>query len=398
MTSLRTLDLFCGCGGMTEGLSMSSHGATRFSCAGAMDIWPAACEAFQANHEAPVMEAGVSRENVAKLLEQIGHIDILTGGPPCQGFSTSGKRMLDDPRNQLVKAYLDAVELASPKAFIMENVHGFTTMQDGKIMAEVLEQAQTLGYRVFPGVVQASLVGVPQRRRRFILVGMKHGEFWFPGTSQALQEANRAGAYSLFGRKDTFLQVDQQGWDGTETWSFDDATSDLPPVTAGESSDEYLCDPQNPLQKYFRKGMRGKLADHVAASHNPNFVQMMSYIPQGKSALDPDIAKTIPEAIRPTTGYPNSYSRILGKKPAPTITRNFTTPSSANCIHPTQNRAMTIREGARCQSFRDAYRFTGSLGDKRLLIGNSVPPLLAKSLGEALLIALQSAACTAQAA
>jgi DNA (cytosine-5)-methyltransferase 1 len=114
----------------------------------------------------------------------------------------------------------------------------------------------------------------------------------------------------------------------------------------------------------------------------------MSYIPQGRSATDPEISALIPEDIRPGSGYPNSYMRIKADAPAPTITRNFTTPSSANCIHPTQNRALSLREGARCQTFPDSFEFLGSTQEKKLQIGNAVPPLLGKALGEALLRSL----------
>jgi DNA (cytosine-5)-methyltransferase 1 len=128
-----------------------------------------------------------------------------------------------------------------------------------------------------------------------------------------------------------------------------------------------------------------ELSEHVAAKHSTDFIKMMSYIGQGQSAFEADVFKSIPKKLRPTSGFANSYSRIRENQPAPTITRNFTTPSSANCIHPREDRALTLREGARCQSFPDWYRFTGTSGDKRLQIGNAVPPLLAKVVGESLL-------------
>jgi DNA (cytosine-5)-methyltransferase 1 len=115
---------------------------------------------------------------------------------------------------------------------------------------------------------------------------------------------------------------------------------------------------------------------------------MLSYIPQGKSGLDPDVQKHMPKKLRPTSGFKNSYQRIIGDAPSPTITRNFTTPSSANCIHPSQDRALSIREGARCQSFPDWFVFLGTTDEKRLQIGNAVPPLLGKAIGESILAAL----------
>lgn len=375
----KTLDLFSGCGGIATGFAMCD-GLTRarFACVGAIDSWQAACEAFTDNLGVRADCCGVSRESVASVLERVGDVDVVTGGPPCQGFSTSGKRALDDPRNQLAKSFLEAIELARPRAFLMENVSGFTTFQEGRLMREVVECAYELGFKVHAGVLLASLHGVPQRRRRFIMVGLREGEFRFPGASD--------GGHGLF-RDETVLEVDQRPEDGRELWTFDDATSDLAPLRAGERREEYGGDPRNEYQRWARSGASSP-TDHVAVGHGADFVRMMSFIRPGESAMDPLVRKRMPAALRPKSGFPNSYARIRGDQPSPTITRNFTTPSSANCIHPRADRALSIREGARCQSFPDWFRFRGSLTDRRLMIGNAVPPLLARALGVSLLEAL----------
>jgi DNA (cytosine-5)-methyltransferase 1 len=389
-TALKTIDLFAGCGGLTTGLEMASlPGGPRFECVGAIDNWQAACDAFSLNHKVGGTCSGVSDQAVGAILERVGDIDVVAGGPPCQGFSTSGKRALDDPRNSLVKAYFSAVTLAKPKAFLMENVSGFTTFQDGAIMREVLELARELGYRTYPGIVLASLCGVPQRRRRFILVGLREGSFEFPNQNSS-RSLGLGG--TLFGDNDSrdcsALVVDQRPSDGIEQWTFDDATSDLPLIEAAGEAREYSQAPQNAFQVWARSNAPRELTDHVACSHREYFVEMMSHIPQGRSAMDPEIQAQMPAALRPKSGFPNSYARIRGNEPAPTITRNFTTPSSANCIHPYRNRSLTLREGARCQSFPDRYRFAGNHGDRRLMIGNAVPPLLARALGVQILRAL----------
>lgn len=391
---LKTLDLFAGCGGLTTGFEMASlDGAPRFKSVGAIDNWRAACESFKLNHQAEVVCAGVSKKTVGDMLDRVGDVDVVAGGPPCQGFSTSGKRALDDPRNGLVKAYFDAVALAKPRAFLMENVSGFTTFQNGAIMHEVIERAAELGYRTFPGIVLASLCGVPQRRRRFILVGLKKGEFVFPNQSS---DARDEDALARIARRahplvSAALVVDQRPADGEEQWTFSDATSDLPYIAAGQSSTKYRCAPKNDFQDYAREGAPEELTEHEACAHRESFVEMMRYIPQGRSAMEPEIQASMPSELRPKSGFPNSYARIKANQPAPTITRNFTTPSSANCIHPIKHRSLTLREGARCQSFPDRYKFAGTHGDRRLLIGNAVPPLLAKALGEQLLAALSPA-------
>ena len=383
---LRTLDLFSGCGGMTEGLSNAGDESRGFECVGAIDNWEAACDSFDANHAVTATRSSVERGVVGDLLNSIGDVDIVVGGPPCQGFSTSGKRALDDPRNKLVRAYFEAVELAQPRAFLMENVSGFVTFQEGKILREVLELGQSLGYRTYPGIVLASLVGVPQRRRRFILVGVKEGEFHFPHEER--EESSDAPTLITIGKTGYELVCNQRPTLEKDTWTFDDATSDLPIVNAGESSTEYATEARNAYQQLMRNNAPLELMDHVASKHKASFVEMMSYVPEGRSGMDPEIAERMPESIRPRSGFPNSYARIRGSEPSPTITRNFTTPSSANCIHPRQHRSLTIREGARCQSFPDRYMFAGSHSDRRLMIGNAVPPLLATALGNAILDAL----------
>lgn len=383
-TVLKSLDLFCGCGGMTQGMSWARglHDES-IQCVAAIDNWQPACDTFTQNHPIEAACQGVSRDAVVRILERVGNIDLVTGGPPCQGFSTSGKRALDDPRNGLVRCFLDAIEISQPRAFVMENVTGFTTFQNGMLMAEVVARARLMGFRVFPGIVLASLSGVPQRRRRFILVGLRSGNFSFPGSRPQTSDD-----YGLFGQEQSEpVLISQQVSDGIERWSFDSATSDLAILAAGETRNEYRHEPENEFQYWARNGQQFP-TDHIAVSHNPRFVEMMSFIPSGASAMDKSVQANMPIGLRPKSGFPNSYARIRGAQPAPTITRNFTTPSSANCIHPTANRALSIREGARCQSFLDSFVFSGTLTDRRLQIGNAVPPLLAKAIGTQLLNAI----------
>ena len=390
MTTYKTLDLFSGCGGLTLGLSWAGEGTdSRFKCVAAMDNWKPAAEAFALNLGLVPDADYIKRDTLDRVLSRIGEVDIVVGGPPCQGFSTSGKRALDDPRNSLVVAFLEAVEMAKPRAFIMENVMGFTHFQGGAVFSEVVAVARGLGYNVFPGLVLASLHGVPQRRRRFIMAGVKDGEFAFPGSKKPPVE------HGFFDDLlPTVLVVDQTPADGKELWTFDDATSDLAEIPAGGSGVDYASKPKNDYQRWVR-GKEKHITDHTAVNHRPAFIEMMKYIPQGKSAMDAAVREHMPEHLRPSSGFPNSYARIRGDQPSPTITRNFTTPSSANCIHPRQHRALSLREGARCQSFPDSFKFVGSIDDKRLMIGNAVPPLLGKALGNALLSALEGSAAEA---
>ncbi len=387
MKKYRSLDLFSGCGGLSLGMSLASdNNGNKIETACAIDIWEIACKTFEHNLGLKPICEPIDDDLVRKVNQQHGPFDIVVGGPPCQGFSTAGKRALDDKRNGLVLAFLRAIEITKPKVFVMENVTGFKTYQNGKIHEEVVEFAKKIGYQVRSAIVLASLSGVPQRRRRFLLVGSKVGTFRFPGEVKLPSGENlfNDGTVDALALEKFFVQKPE---DGQEKWTFNDATSDLPALAAGERLEKYRSSAKNELQKYYRNGSTKPL-DHFAVGHKEYFIEMLSYIPQGKSALDPEVQRTMPENLRPTSGFKNSYQRIIGDAPSPTITRNFTTPSSANCIHPTQDRALSIREGARCQSFPDWFDFLGTTDEKRLQIGNAVPPLLGKAIGESILDAI----------
>jgi len=380
--SYRSLDLFSGSGGLSLGLSMAvSKRGSKIVTGVAIDNWRIACETFKENLGLEPICAEIESKLIEQVNEEHGPFDIVVGGPPCQGFSTAGKRALDDERNKLVVEFLQAIEICKPTVFVMENVSGFKTFQGGNLYKEVVEHAKKLGYKVRSAIVLSSLVGVPQRRKRFLLVGTLKGNFFFPA------ESKYSDRYL-----DDNMPVDdflvQNPTDGEELWTFDDATSDLVELQAGERNESYKSVPQNALQEYFRKNST-KPEGHFAVGHKPYFLEMLSYIPQGKSALDPEVQRLMPKRLRPTSGFKNSYQRIVGKAPSPTITRNFTTPSSANCIHPHQNRALSLREGARCQSFPDDFCFLGTTEEIRLQIGNAVPPLLAKAIAESILDALE---------
>lgn len=389
MTVYRSLDLFSGCGGLSLGLNMASNSnGDKIETACAIDIWEIACKTFEHNLGLKPICEPIDDQLIRKVKRDFGPFDIVVGGPPCQGFSTAGKRALDDERNGLVLAFLRAIEITNPKIFVMENVTGFKTFQNGKIHQEVLAYAKKLGYQVRSAIVLASLSGVPQRRRRFLLVGSKVGPFKFPGEIDFPSEGS---LFNSDGIDDLALEkfFVQKPEDGIENWTFNDATSDLPKLEAGQRVEKYASPAKNELQAYFREGSKTPI-DHFAVGHRDYFIKMLSFIPQGKSALDPEVQEKMPQNLRPKSGFKNSYQRIVGDAPSPTITRNFTTPSSANCIHPSQDRALSIREGARCQSFPDWFDFLGSIDEKRLQIGNAVPPLLGKAIGESILNAIET--------
>ena len=178
----KSLDLFSGCGGLSLGMSLSSNATgDKIETACAIDIWEIACRTFEHNLNLKPICEPIDDNLIRKAEKDFGPFDIVVGGPPCQGFSTAGKRALNDERNSLILAFLRAIEITNPKIFVMENVTGFKTFQNGKIYEEAVFFAKKLGYQVRSAIVLASLSGVPQRRKRFLMVGSKAGTFKFPG-------------------------------------------------------------------------------------------------------------------------------------------------------------------------------------------------------------------------
>ena len=212
---------------------------------------------------------------------------------------------------------------------------------------ELFEQ---IGYELSINFVNAVNYGVPQSRERIFIVGYRKGLIYsFPRISQSLKPL-----------------------------TIKDAISDLPIIKNNECSIKYFSKPKTNYQKLMRKNAPENLMDHKSSKHNQKLIDMMSYLPEG------GLKEDLPYKLRPKSGYANSYGRLWWNKPSTTITRNFGTPSSARCIHPKTDRALTTREGARLQSFPDHFKFYGSRAKRNLQIGNAVPPLLAKQIGKSI--------------
>ena len=161
--------------------------------------------------------------------------------------------------------------------------------------------------------------------------------------------------------------------------TLEEAISDLPFIKTNEESFEYSTDPENEFQKLMRRNAPEKVMDHNAPKNNEKLVKIMELLPDGGTPED------LPENLRPTSGFKNTYCRLWWKRPTPTITRNLSTPSSSRCIHPRAPRPLTTREGARIQCFPDDYKFYGSRSDRNLQIGNAVPTFLSNALAMSIL-------------
>lgn len=348
------VDLFCGAGGFSLGLKDTN----RFNSILANDIDMDMCEAYSLNFpESKILSKSISDLDFFSIKEN-NNIDVVVGGPPCQAYSLSGKRLKNDPRANLFLEYFRAIEVIRPHIFVYENVKGLFSYKKGNIFHQLQEIFEKIGYELSINLVNALNYGVPQSRERIFIIGYKKGlNYSFPKSSHAKKTIRKPVTIS-------------------------DAISDLPKIKNNENSAKYLSKPKTNYQKLMRKNAPDNLMDHKSSKHSENLVTIMSYLPEG------GLKKDLPFEIRPKSGYANSYGRLWWNKPATTITRNFGTPSSARCIHPKIDRALTTREGARLQSFPDRYQFFGSRAKKNLQIGNAVPPLLARAIGKSISLAL----------
>lgn len=355
--SYSVLDLFAGCGGLSLGLESAG-----FHTVAANELEPVFCATFALNHPgAEVIPGSILDPGVFERIVAAGKgADVVAGGPPCQGFSTVGKKDEADPRNRLFQAFLAAVDSIRPKLVLFENVAGFKRLYQGRAFDALVEALDRMGYASESRVLNAASFGAPQIRERTIVVA------WARGFAQTFRfpEETHAPAADLFGRK-PFVTMGE-------------ALGDLPLVRMGEASRAYSAHPMNEFQMLMRDQAEDALNEHEGPNHGPHLMSVLATVPPGGSIQD------VPLELRPNGYFLNTYARLWWDRPATTITRNLGTPSSSRCIHPFADRGLTTREGARLQTFPDRFVFTGSRSSKNLQIGNAVPPLLGRALGQAM--------------
>ncbi len=362
---LKVIDLFSGVGGLSYGFAHDDN----FEIVVANEILPKMAKAYSLNHPTvKVYTEDIKDFNANKVEEDLGikarDIDIIVGGPPCQAYSTVGKRLINDPRGKLFQEYYRILKEFNPELFLFENVRGLLSMQGGELLGTIVALFESLGYEVQYRLLDSAEYGAPQVRKRVILVGSKlKAKFEYPPPTHY----NPEGAISLSQTNlAPYITLEQ-------------AIGDLPFIKTNEESFKYSSKPQNEFQKLMRKNAPKKLMDHNAPKNNDRLIKMMELLPDGGTPSN------LPKHLRPTSGFKNTYSRLWWHKPSTTITRNLSTPSSSRCIHPKAPRPLTTREGARIQCFPDDYQFYGSRSDKNLQIGNAVPTVLSASLARSIL-------------
>lgn len=364
---LTAIDLFCGAGGLSEGFRQAG-----FHVLAGQDFDEKAGATFARTHsEAEFIGGPIQDVTPAQLLRAAnvkrGEIDVIVGGPPCQGYSVyNHQRGTRDPRAGLFREYLRIVEGILPRWLVMENVTGITSIAGGRIVKEIFAGMQGLGYRVDMQVLKAEEFGVPQERRRVFFIATR-------GDAPILFPAPTHGP----GLK-PFVTV----WD---------AISDLPPLKNGErkTSVAYQSQPKNAYQALLR-GDCTVVGNHSAPKLSRINEQRMEHIPPGGSWRDIPI-RLLPEGMKRAnrSDHTKRYGRPRKSDLACTILTKCDVHWGAY-IHPQQDRAFSVREAARLQSFPDFFEFQGSPTDQYTQVGNAVPPLLGKCVAEALAAAEES--------
>jgi DNA (cytosine-5)-methyltransferase 1 len=371
MKELSVVDLFAGVGGFSQGFLRANreNHDFRFALKLLVDSDPTASYSFKKNFpQIPYWTKDIGKltgEELLKLLKiKTGELDFLIGGPPCQGFSPSGKRWLEDNRNGLISRFIDLTQQIRPKCAIIENVPMALSAYE-KIFSEEIQNAFK-GYVVKATVLNASEFGVPQIRKRAFIVAIRDdlgiSQIGFPkGDYDVLDVGNdmhkKANAHQ------NFISVGE-------------AIGDLPPLKAGQSVDgeAYANMPESEYQEDRRKGAIA-VFNHTARLHSKEFLKKIGPIRPGKGNAD------LPDGERFSDNYfSQAYARLHAKGIGYTITANFRNPGSGRFTHYRDKRSITVREAARLQSFDDRFIFHGYETDQERHVGNAVPPLLSQSL------------------
>lgn len=322
------VDLFAGAGGLSLGFTQAGF-VNLFS----VEYNKNACKTYRKNFSNHLLlEKDIKNLSQEEMLDLVHNntVDVIVGGPPCQGFSYAGnvgRKFLEDERNYLFKEFVRVVQVLQPSIFVMENVAKLATHKNGETLNEVKKAFEELNYEVQAKILQTADYEIPQKRQRIFIIGTKKGNFQYPKKSNILVTVK-------------------------------DAINDLPPLNSGEIS---------------------TIPNHIAMKHSEQMLKKMAYVKDGGNRMD------IPEDIRPQSGDARKYIKYASNLPSVTITGDM-----RKVFHYEQNRALTPRELARLQTFPDDFVFEGTSSSIQQQIGNAVPPKLAKLIAEEVLNTLKA--------
>lgn len=356
---MRTVvSLFSGGGGLD--LGFISEG---YKILWAIDNTPNAVQTYRHNIGDHILCEDINRIDP----QSIPHADVVIGGPPCQSFSLAGKRQTEDARGQLVWKYIDIISVVRPRAFVFENVTGLQSARNKagqKILPLLIEAFREIGYTISFQVMNAADYGVPQRRKRVIIVGLRGQEaFCFPEATH-----------------------DEEGCFLKKYVSVADALSDLPPAAEDENVClPYFCEPRNEYQKSLRSPHG--VTDHCVPQMSRLDKYIVRHVKPGGNYMD--IPSDVPSArirrLQRDGGHTTCYGRLDPEKPSYTVNTYFNRPNVGCNIHYSEDRLITVREALRLQSFPDSYEIiSSSKQGKNLIVGNAVPPLLGKVIARQL--------------
>ena len=332
---MKIIDLFCGIGGLSLGFEQAG-----FEVISAIDMWKDAVVTYNHNRKEKVAKVETVEEfNEKDLPSIISNLKItgIIGGPPCQGFSTVGRRVVDDPRNKMYLEFYKAVKLAKPDFFLIENVKGMLTLNKGAFVKDLIERfgPNGLGYNITYELLNAADYGIPQNRYRVFYVGVRNKKFDFPQPFEFQLTAK-------------------------------DGISDL----EGSDNEHYGSEPQNAFQKEMRGSCKHPINQDYT-SHTEQTINIISQVPDGGNIRD------LPREIWEVRKYNKAFERMGTFKPSNTIDTGH-----RNYFHYSEPRIPTVRESARIQSFPDDFEIVGTRGSQYKQVGNAVPPMLAKIIAE----------------
>lgn len=335
---LNCIDLFCGCGGLSLGFENAG-----INILVGIDAWQDAITTFNYNHKnAKGICADLSTLQPNEIERELNgkSVDLIIGGPPCQGFSIAGKRIVDDDRNKLYKSFVRFVEYYKPKAFLMENVPNILSIGNGVVRDSIVKDFSDLGYKVVYKVLLASDYGVPQNRRRAVFVGFQNGfEFIFP--ERSIEHLITSS----------------------------DALSDLP-ENSMEDGVAYPIEAISDYQKLMRNNSK-RIYNHQITDHTAQTKKIIAMVPDGGNYKD------LPDNLKHTRKVHIAWTRLNSQKPSFTIDTGH-----RHHFHYKWNRIPTVRESARIQSFPDDFIFLGTKTSQYKQVGNAVPPLLAEAIAK----------------